>query len=284
MSDEKKAPVQVDIGVKATAELKAEVPSTSIGRLVDALTDAIRPFTEARGLRADQIRLQREDVLIQIAEKARARSAAEGKELHAVPPKLLVPFLEKASLEIDDEELRERWAALLLSASTSYDARMLSFLDILTRISSQEALLLEDVCYRVAHFPETSYPGGHVDENRQKIEGNCRRLNTASTDHSEHRQLFERFVSGTQLKYGGVIYATTFNPQVTLYHYAKGALPGDPFYDSLSILDRERLIEFHTAAPRGTGVQVGYFNVTRLGIQFVQACGVRPGTLKKAST
>ena len=142
MSDDKKAPVQVDIGLRASAELKAEVPSKSVGRLVDALTDAIRPFTEARGLRADQIRLQREDVLIQIAEKARNRAATEGSQLLPVPPKMLVPFLEKASLEIDDEELKERWASLLLAASTAYESLLLSFVDILSRISSQEAKLL----------------------------------------------------------------------------------------------------------------------------------------------
>ena len=50
-------PIKVEIGAKATVDLKAEVPKESMGRLVDALTDAIRPWTEARGLRADQIRL-----------------------------------------------------------------------------------------------------------------------------------------------------------------------------------------------------------------------------------
>jgi hypothetical protein len=58
-------------------EIKANIPSQAVGRLLDALTDAIRPFTEERGLRADQMRLQREDVLLEIAKKARARLAIE---------------------------------------------------------------------------------------------------------------------------------------------------------------------------------------------------------------
>jgi hypothetical protein len=36
---------------------------------VDALTDIIRPFSERRGLKGDQIRLQREEVLVEVARK-----------------------------------------------------------------------------------------------------------------------------------------------------------------------------------------------------------------------
>ena len=54
-------------GAKATLEIKAEVPKESAGRMVDALTDLVRPWSEARGLRADMIRLHREDVALQIA-------------------------------------------------------------------------------------------------------------------------------------------------------------------------------------------------------------------------
>src|SRR3981081_2046102 len=66
-------PVQVDIGAKAEAkfEVKAEVPPVSVGRFVDAITDIFRPFSEARGLRVDQIRLQRAEVAIEIARLAR---------------------------------------------------------------------------------------------------------------------------------------------------------------------------------------------------------------------
>jgi hypothetical protein len=68
-----KVPVSFDVGLGAKAEIKAEikteVPSEASGRFLEAITDIFRPFSEARGLRADQIRLQREDVLIEIAKK-----------------------------------------------------------------------------------------------------------------------------------------------------------------------------------------------------------------------
>jgi hypothetical protein len=50
------SPVNIDVKAGARIDVKAEVPSTSVGRFVDAITDLFRPFSEARGLRADQIR------------------------------------------------------------------------------------------------------------------------------------------------------------------------------------------------------------------------------------
>lgn len=51
MSDELKRSVNVDIGIGAKAEVKTEIPSESSGRLLDTLTDIIRPFSERRGLK-----------------------------------------------------------------------------------------------------------------------------------------------------------------------------------------------------------------------------------------
>lgn len=56
-NDEEKSKLSVDVAAKATLEVKAEIPKESVGRALDALIDIIRPFTEARGLRADQIKV-----------------------------------------------------------------------------------------------------------------------------------------------------------------------------------------------------------------------------------
>src|SRR5947209_4074830 len=113
---------KLDIGIKAglEAKLTTEIPKESSGRLLDSLTDIIRPFSEARGLRADQIRLQREEVLIEIAKLATRRLHIENKSIAPVPLKTLVPLLEMASLEdLSDQEMIERWAALLASSATT---------------------------------------------------------------------------------------------------------------------------------------------------------------------
>jgi hypothetical protein len=95
-----KPPVQIDLGARAEAklEVKAEVPSASVGRFVDAVTDMFRPFSEARGLRADQIRMQRAEVAIEIARLARQAATGQDLELRPVANKVLVPLIEKARM------------------------------------------------------------------------------------------------------------------------------------------------------------------------------------------
>ena len=147
MSEESdKSSLRVDVGVSAKAEIKGEIPSSSMGRLVDALTDAIRPFTESRGLRADQIRLQREDVLIKIATKARKRLEKAGATPAAIPNKTLVPLLEKASLEdIDDDEMLDRWATLLAAEAGNPAPNRRWMIDILASINSWQARFLDSI-------------------------------------------------------------------------------------------------------------------------------------------
>jgi hypothetical protein len=149
-----------DIGAKATLEVKTETPKESTGRALDALVDIIRPFTESRGLRADQIRLQRAEVACEIATIAKRTAELEKLDLNPPPTKFLIPLLEHPSLEDQDKELHSRWAAHLLSASTNYQARHLTFIDLLSRLSSQELSLLEGVCVADKSFPDTMYPGG----------------------------------------------------------------------------------------------------------------------------
>jgi hypothetical protein len=88
---------------KKVTGVSVTVPSKPVGRLIDAVTGIISPFSEKGRLKADQIRLQREDVLIEIAKKAKERLAIEKQPIKPIPNKILVPLLEAASNEdIDD--------------------------------------------------------------------------------------------------------------------------------------------------------------------------------------
>ncbi len=158
-------PVKVDISAKA--EIKAEVPEASAGRTLDALTDIIRPFTEALGLRADRIRLQREDVLIEIAKKARARLEVEGAEIRPVPLRVMVPLLERASLaDPGDETLSNAWASLLQSASQHDNANYGLFIDVLSKLDPAHLKFLDFLMLREA--------GGGADDfmniDRRRVE------------------------------------------------------------------------------------------------------------------
>ena len=278
MNDDPKGKTDIvanfDVGLKASAEFKAEIkteiPKEDTGRLVAALTDVIRPFTEARGLKADLLRLQREDVLMEIAWKARQRAEIEHISLNAVPTKLLVPFMEKASTEDADPKMHDRWAALLISASKSYQAKHLSFVDILSRMSSEELTVLEETCFAYKSFPETSYPTSHNTENQNRISSNHHLLHVARQENA--REAFEKFQAAAQLTYGGLIHASVgIGSGSTVYFYTEfgPAQPGK--FTSLEILQRERLIDIHVVEPNPR-TSIGYFEVTRLGISFVKEC------------
>lgn len=139
------SPVKIELGASAKLEVRTEVPSASTGRLLDAIVDAIRPFTEGRGLRADQIRLQREDVLLKIALRAAERRAAEGVFVREIEGKVLIPLLEKASLESsDDAFMIDRWACLLNSAgSQGINPR---YVQMLSELTGDQARVFEHLC------------------------------------------------------------------------------------------------------------------------------------------
>ena len=119
------------------------VPQRSTGRLVDALTDLIRPFSEARGLKADQIRLQREVVAIEIAKRAKERLAAQNAAAHPVRSKVLVPLIEAASTEdLDDEFMIDKWANLLASATQENKVEP-RFVGILKELTGRQPTLLD---------------------------------------------------------------------------------------------------------------------------------------------
>ncbi|WP_216333061.1 Abi-alpha family protein [Rhizobium sp. X9] len=148
-------PVKFDVGVSAKAELsaqiKTEIPAEASGHFVEMVTDIFRPFSEARGLKADQIRLQREDVLFEIAQRA-------NKRLELLKPKVplelkfLVPFLEKASYESTKSSLVDWWAGLLAGAMSDKDAQHPLYIDFLSKMTPAEADLLNRLWGDVSSF------------------------------------------------------------------------------------------------------------------------------------
>ena len=141
MPEDKRSPVNIDIGVKAALEARVstEIPKEASGRFIDAITDVFRPVSEYLGLKGDKIRLERAKVAIEIAELAQSRIQTEGKAIGSPPNKFLLPFFEKASLEnADQAELMERWADLLATATESYSPGLIRFTNVLAEIGPKE--------------------------------------------------------------------------------------------------------------------------------------------------
>jgi hypothetical protein len=276
--------VNVDLTAKASLEIKAEVPKESTGRTLDALVDVIRPFTEGRGLKADRIRLQRAEIAYEIAKIARNAAELENLELTPPPTKFMVPFLEKASLEDEETELHCRWAALLLSASTHYEAQHLAFMHMLTRFSSDELTLLEEVCLACPKFPELHYPDRHMRLNESTaaylartfiLPGDRQRkeARTIFDQGKEAREIFDERIANTHLMYGHIMYAGVRYQGMRTVHILHAEYGRSDKRKSLALLERERLVAFEE---RGSALEksgpVGWFDVTFMGVQFVRDC------------
>jgi hypothetical protein len=132
------------------------IPGKSVGRLLDSLVDIIRPFTERRGLKADRIRLQREEVALEVAKLAINQLDKSQSRINPVPIKELIPLLEKASLEEpDNKDMIQQWASLLAHAATDREVNSALFSNILSQINGTQAKLLEIVAETVGedHLP-----------------------------------------------------------------------------------------------------------------------------------
>jgi len=101
---------------------------------------------------ADKVRFHRYRSL----EKILAKSVGYGNKPPKIPPlKFLVPFFEQASLEEEDDSvIIDIWAKLLADAGREFSSRHMIFLRLVKEITSQEARLLNDLCYRYRGNPE----------------------------------------------------------------------------------------------------------------------------------
>lgn len=156
-----------NIGIEAAASAKIEavakasferkktvtevVPQDVTRAKASAWLDLISPFTEWAGLKGDELRsrrevlrLQREDVLSEIAIRARSRLGSV-QTARPVPNKFLVPFLEKASLEDPGSDLVEMWANLLVSASEQFESYHTHFVSIMAQLSAKQGEIFKEI-------------------------------------------------------------------------------------------------------------------------------------------
>ncbi|MCF6125856.1 MULTISPECIES: hypothetical protein [Mesorhizobium] len=226
----KKVGINIDVGIGAKAEIKAEIPPQSSGRLLDALTDIIRPISEARGLRADQIRLQREDVLVEIAKIARKRLDIESGQFSPIPNKVLIPALEKASLESpDDAEMMERWAELIASAATGSGISP-HLVNVLSELSSNQAGLLERIFWIGNATDEKEYKTDQED--RQYRDRVNSIVSEAPIIHHPRRTLI---LAGAIRRLISID-----DPYESFFYFAQCILPGPgSFYMSASVSSKE---------------------------------------------
>jgi hypothetical protein len=127
-----------------TEVIPPDVTRAKAGRWLDLIS----PITEWAGLRGDQLRhrrsmlrVQQEEALVNLAEIVRRRSVGQMIS-HPLPPKVLVPALEAASLEDPQSPLIAWWAELLISGAV-HGAPRPFHIDLMKAIGPEEALFLD---------------------------------------------------------------------------------------------------------------------------------------------
>src|ERR1700733_2109969 len=115
----------------------ASIPFTSIvKRMLGPAADELAEMWR------DQVRLYRYERQVKCIEKAEKMAADAGFSPNEVPPKILFPLLEGASME-HDETLHTMWAALLANASSQIGRIVRpSFINLLREMAPDEAQLL----------------------------------------------------------------------------------------------------------------------------------------------
>jgi hypothetical protein len=104
---------------------------------------------------ADAARAWRIRNAIRLFERVQAFAREHGFTFRPIRPRLLFPILESASLE-DDQDLSQRWAALLANAArTDYAGDILpGFPDILRQLTAGEAQFLDSAYDEITNRSE----------------------------------------------------------------------------------------------------------------------------------
>jgi hypothetical protein len=123
---------------KVAGPLAAAIPFTGIvKRMLGPASDEVAEMWR------DQIRVYRYGRQLKLLEKAERMAQEAGFTPQAVPPKILFPLLEGASME-EDEDLHTMWAALLANAASHEHLQKIrpGFIAILRQMAPDESALL----------------------------------------------------------------------------------------------------------------------------------------------
>lgn len=111
--------------------------------LQELLAKLLGPAASEFGeLFADQVKYIRWKNSRKILQQASIELEKRGSKPQQIPLKTLIPILEGASLESDDENLQTKWSNLLVSAASGNSTHP-SFSKILSELTSAEAKLLD---------------------------------------------------------------------------------------------------------------------------------------------
>lgn len=140
----------IKITVNKTKSVTEQIPEDVSRAKAHAWLEIISPITEWAGLKGDALRhkrdilrLERETNLVELA--LRLKQKLDGQEINPIKNKILVPALERASLESPDSDFVERWANLLAAEAIDPADDTGLFSAILAEMGGIESKMLDRV-------------------------------------------------------------------------------------------------------------------------------------------
>jgi Abortive infection alpha len=295
-----KASAKVEVVAKAVYQrkkiIKEITPPDVIRAKAGAWLDLISPITMWAGLKGDALRYKREELRIhqEAALEALARTIhlkMKGKKVaQPLPPKIMVPALEGASLEDSESPLIEWWANLLVSGATGEPLRPF-LVDLMKRIGIEEASLLDKLWNTTVTQVQKSPSKGSLD-----LHIASRGLIAWGVAESKFRAIFNRpselegeewsnetrshiseaaddFVNLAE-KIGAPARLTITAPSgLIAWHYSPTLNGRNPALDVARALN---IVEFYDRMEldRQYKIEIRILEFTPLGVEFMKACHV----------
>jgi hypothetical protein len=271
--------------IKSNGESEANKVSVNVGQdganlniegvaPVNTLVDLLSPFSHGMGWIGDRFSDLRRKSAIRAARKAKELLAAEGIVRGDIPPKILLPWLEGASLETEEDSLTDMWAGLLARAVKSSDAVNISYIETLKRLGKKEAQLLHFFATDTSAPMSIKFFGGLTDgystiEN-PLLQDAINKLDNCETQ-GELRERLNRFF----LQMMG---------QIIVYSVDNGSMQTTEYFDTnehtIANLEILGLIKVRTQTYRSKEhvFSFTWFQITKFAFDLFWACnGVKTG-------
>ena len=149
-------------GIKPIGEAGLLTTKAAIDGVSSFLNVVCKPGLEELGfLIKDRVRQWRLNNILRVLEKAKGKLSFDGNELNLYAnPRVGLSIMEYCS-DVDNEELQDYWAGLFASSCTpeGRDDSNMVFVDLLRRMSSTEARLIDFAC---KNCKKILYPNGLI--------------------------------------------------------------------------------------------------------------------------
>ena len=142
-------------GIKPIGEAQLEAIKAAIKGVSSFLELVFKPGLEELGyLMKDEVRYWRLNNILRMLNKAQGKLDFDGKELNLTANARVGLNIMECCSEVDNEELQDLWAGLFASSCTpdGKDDSNMNFVDLLRRMSSVEAKIIDYACKNSTKF------------------------------------------------------------------------------------------------------------------------------------